>query len=186
MKLSKSDALLIHSTLYMTYNTQGVLSEDYRDQIGDILDDLSDFLIEDESDSTLPGVDHEDLTDDSSSEVYDEDEDEDEDEDKDEPQPEEFITGKDADELTPISVISPSGAKVSLEFEDVGEKDTVDALLDDGGIIIDSVSCVVLDRHEISLYDGESWHDFKVRKIPKQWSKTFKAGKITGFEAGEE
>lgn len=186
MKINKSDALLIHSTLYMAYNAQDFLSEDYRSQVGDILDDLNDYLVESDGDSVCHHSDAQ--TDQTIDDDYEEDDEEEEDEceEEEEPQPEELVSSKDAADLPPIIVVSPSGSKVTLEFEDVGEEHTVDALLDDGGIIIDSVSCVVLGKEEISLYDGEGWHDFKVKKIPKQWSKFFTLGKTTGFDSGED
>ena len=89
--------------------------------------------------------------------------------------------------LPPLSVTSPTGSKVSLEFEDVGES-TVDALLDEGSVILDGVSHLKVDEDskEIHLYDGSEWHSFGFRKLPKAWVKVLNPGVLYGVDDGED
>jgi hypothetical protein len=146
---------------------------------------LRDFIIENH-----PQADQE------SHETVDEDEDEDdyveeeEDEYEEEEEEEEwkidtYVSPEDAGELSPITVTSPDGSKVTLEFEDVDEHDNVDALLDDGTVILEGVSSVSFVDGSIRLYDGENLNDFKVRKLPKSWLKLFPKGTVVGFEREE-
>lgn len=191
MKLSIPDALLLHATLFSYTNSNVNITEDDFAELSDLRERIYDFIVDDDHD-THEIVDYANCSETSKPErstVYDREsseEDDLEDEDEDESlEIEEYITAKLADALSPIFVISPVGSKVSLEFEDVGDADSVDALLDEGSIIIDHIDSILLSKDKISLYDGEEWHDFKTKKIPKQWTKAFSRGKVTGFK-GEE
>lgn len=179
MKLDKSDALLLHSVLFAYANSNVALEFVDINHLEDLFGRLQDY-VSGESES---------YTDSSPSDHHEEEEDEedyDEEDEEEEPVAEQFVTCQSASDLSPIEVFSPDGSKVKLEFEDVGEESTVDALVDDGTIIIDAVSCVVLTNQNISLYDGEEWHDFKIKKAPKSWVRVFPHGRIVGFSGGEE
>lgn len=190
MKLNKSDAILLHAALFSYINSNVNLTEEDFTELSDLRERIYDFIID--SDDT-----HE-ITDCSScseacesepSEACEEEEEEEEDYDEGEDEAleiEEYITAKLADDLSPIFVISPVGSKISLEFENVGDADSVDALLDEGSVIIDHIDSILLGKDKISLYDGEEWHDFKTKKVPKQWTKAFSRGKVTGFKGDEK
>ena len=183
MKLDKSDALLIHSVLFAYVNSRSNMEHMDVDHLQDLQERLCDFIInespitEKESES-----EYEEEEDD-----YDDEEEIDEDDNDEEFSVDMYVSCSSAGELPPLSVTSPDGAKVSLEFEDVDEPNNVDALLDDGTVIIEAVVGVRLENGIISLYDDEQRHDFKVtKKIPKSWSKLFPQTKVVGFEREEE
>ena len=183
MKLDKSDALLLHSVLFAYVNSNVNLEFVDVEHLEDLFGRLQDYVSATETVSQP--TDRGDV-DSEGDEDEDEDEEEEEEEEEDEPVVEQFVTCQSAADLSPVSVFAPDGSKVTLEFEDVGESNSVDALLDDGGVIIDSVTCVVLTNQNIALYDGEEWHDYKIKKSPKSWNRVFPHGRIVGFTGGEE
>ena len=185
MKLDKSDALLIHSVLFAYVNARSNMDHMDVDHLQDLQERLRDFIVDD-----APLTDKE--PDSEESEYDDEDDDYEEDEEEEEDDEEElkidaYIDCSSAGELPAVSVTSPDGSKMTLEFEDVDEPDNVDALLDNGTVIIDAVVAVRIENGVISLYDDELRHDFKVtKKVPKSWSKLFPQSQVVGFEREEE
>jgi len=172
MKLSKSDALLVHSLLF--HGSTLNLSHDILDRVADLLSSLENFLLSSSED-------------DSSEEDTDAEEDEDEDEEDSESEEEDEDIEHDAvlasDELQGLpvaNVTSPAGDKVTLQFEDVDSNGAVDALLDDGSVIISDVSSIVVKQKTIELHDGEEWHVFTFRKLPRAWLKTFELDTVYG------
>ena len=95
-----------------------------------------------------------------------------------------FITAEELSKLSSALVLSPTGEKISLEFEDVGEEDSVDVLLDNGSVIIDNVSALRLiitpSSTAVDFHDGEEWHVFEVKKLPKSWSKVIESNTVYG------
>jgi len=192
MKLEKSDALLLHSVVFAYVNSNVSLDFIDVEHLEDLQLRLSEFVTNDErhSDECNHDTDGEEY-DEVDEDDIDDDDDEDEDEDDEDEEPEEspidlFVRPMNADALNQIKVKTPDGSTVFLEFEDVSEVKTVDALLDEGNVIIEGVLKVVVTDNDISLYDGEEWHDFKTVKLPKSWKKLFPLGKIVGFSEGEE
>lgn len=186
MKLDKSDALMLHSILFAYVNSDGVKLEFIDvDHIASLQERMQDFITQnlDHHDDT----DAEDETDNDDQDDDDEDEDEDdEDEDEDEDPIDVFVSPNDISDLSPLKVTSPDGSTISLEFEDVGESDFVDALLDEGTVIIQTVSKIVVSNNCVALFDGEEWHEFKFEKLSKSWKRFFPAAQIVGFSAGEK
>jgi hypothetical protein len=178
MKLDKSDALLIHSVLFAYGNSDISLQEDEAELYEDLQTRLKEFIVSEDNHER-----HEDC-DDCEDPYEDEDEDEEE-EDVEESHVELYVTPKSVSELSPAKVISPDGSTVTLEFEDIGEPETVDVLVADGSIIIDGISKVVLNSENLALHDGEDWHQFKVQKLPKMWKKTFPFDVVVGFHEDE-
>ena len=185
MKLDKSDALLIHSVLFAYVNARSNMDHMDVDHLQDLQERLRDFIIDDAP------VTNQAPHSDEAEEDYEEDEDDYEEEDEEYEEEEDewkidtFVSPEAAGELSPITVTSPDGSKVSLEFEDVDENDNVDALLDDGTVILEGVTSVAYVDGMIRLYDGENFNDFKVRKFPKAWNKMFPKGTVVGFEREE-
>lgn len=179
MKLDKSDALLLHSILFAYVNSNVSLEFVDVNHLEDLFERLQEYVTVNSSGSSEEPEEIEDDCCDSDDQEQEQEEDE-------EPEAELHVTCQSASELSPVEVTSPDGSKVTLEFEDVGEDATVDALVDDGNVIIDAISCVVLTNQNISLYDGEEWHDFQIKKAPKTWKRVFPHGKIVGFTGGEE
>lgn len=190
MKLDKSDALLIHSVLFAYVNARSNMDHMDVDHLQDLQERLRDFIVDDspvteqEQDTDEEYEEEEDDYDDSEEEE--EEEEENDVDDEDEWKIDTFVSPEEAGELSPITVTSPDGSKVTLEFEDVDEHDNVDALLDDGTVILEGVTSVAFLDGLIRLYDGENLNDFKVRKLPKSWTKLFPKGTVVGFEREEE
>lgn len=187
MKLDKSDALLIHSIFFAYVNARSNMDHMDVDHLQDLQERLRDFIVDD-----APLTDKEP---DSEESEYDEEEDDDYEEEEDEEEDEEvedlkidtYVDCSSAGELPAVNVTSPDGSKMTLEFEDVDEPDNVDALLDDGTVIIEAVVAVRIENGVISLYDDEQRHDFKAtKKLPKAWSKLFPQTQVVGFEREEE
>lgn len=179
MKLEKTDALLLHSVLFAYVNSNVSLEFVDVEHLEDLFERLQDYISSSVQEE-LPEESEEDYCD------SDEEEQEDEEVEHDEPEIELHVTCQSASDLSPVEVVSPDGSKVTLEFEDVDENSVVDALIDDGNVIIEQISCVVLTDKNISLYDGEEWHDFQIKKTPKAWKRVFPHGKHVGFTGGEE
>ena len=183
MRLSKSDALFLHTVLWhYRMTSQGNFSYTEEDKLNSLVDELSKFVLsvdedENQEDGYLVPYDDE--------EEADEDlEDEDDSEaDADEEEITSFVSPADLAALPTITVISPTGSKVTLEFEDVNEELCVDALLDNGSVIIDSVESLRLTSDAVELYDGEEWHSFTSKKIPKKWLSLIDLDTVYGVKA---
>lgn len=186
MKLEKSEALIIYSVLFHYLSTSNhALS---RATIEDVLDRLHHFLSEEES-SQQPMDDPQEEDqeyEDSSYEDEDEEEHEDEPEEEDDEPVELFVDPAAVSELPPIDVTTPDGSTLSFEFEDIGESEIVDVLIDEGSVIIEDVFKVLTQPGAIQIHDGEEWHSFKIGKLPKPWRKMFPVGTIVGFHSEEE
>lgn len=182
MKLDKSDALLIHSVLFAYVNARSNMDHMDVDHLQDLQERLRDFIVEDS-----PVTEKEQDTDADADEEYEEEEDDYEEEEEEDFKIDTYVDCSSAGELPSVNVTSPDGSKMTLEFEDVDEPNNVDALLDDGTVIIEAVVAVRLENGVISLYDDEQRHDFKVtKKVPKSWSKLFPQSQVVGFEREEE
>lgn len=180
MKLDKSDALLIHSVLFAYVNARSNMDHMDVDHLQDLQERLRDFIVDD-----APVTDQEPESEDEEDD-YEEEEDEDEEYDEEDLKIDTYIDCSSAGQLPAVSVTSPDGTKMLLEFEDVDEPNNVDALLDDGTVIIEAVVAVCLENGVISLYDDEQRHDFKVtKKVPKSWTKLFPQAQVVGFEREE-
>lgn len=185
MKIDKSDAFLIHSVLFAYSNSDVTFSEEDAQHLEELQTRLRDFVLGNEESCEDEDCDH----DHDDSDEYEEEEDdveEEEDLDEEDDIPIEFyVSPKAAAELSPMKVTAPDGSTVQLEFEDVGEADTIDVLIDDGAIIIDSVDKVIITKGTASFFDGEQWHPFRVERLPKAWKKTFELDKVAGFRSEE-
>ena len=179
MKLEKSDALLLHSIVFAYVNSNVSLDFVDVEHLEDLQLRLSEFVTDSEGHSEE--CDQEEDED----EEYDEDDSDEEDESEESPI-DLFVQPKNAADLSPMKVKTPDGSSVTLEFEDVSEDSTVDALVDEGNVIIEGILKVALTDSAASLYDGEEWHDFKIVKLPKSWKRVFPLGKVVGFSGGEE
>ena len=186
MKLDKPDALMLHSVLFAYVNSNVNLEFIDVDHLQSLQERLQDFITQEQESERHDCETEEELDDEETDDYDDEDEDDVDTADEQDEQIEVFVTAKDVSDLSPLKVVSLDGSTVSLEFEDVGEDDMVDALIDEGAIIVDSVVKLVVDEKCVSLHDGEEWHDFKVVKLSKSWRRAFPMGKIVGFSAGEE
>lgn len=181
MNLDKSEALMIYTVLFHYLNTSNLDHVDV-ESIEDVVDRLHNFLVGSSHDADDDDVEEDEDEDDS----YDEEEDDSEDEDEEDETVELYVTPAQASSLPPITVISPDGSKVSFEFEDIDEKEVIDALFDNGSVIIEGVKRFLVLDGSIRLDDGEEWHAFKTTKYPKTWKKVFPVGVVTGFCAEEE
>jgi hypothetical protein len=165
------------------YKSTTSSGDEVEERLTEMLGTFSEFIIEDSNKEVYPGEDND----------VDEDEDdkscqlcEDEEPDAEEEQEEitSFITAEELANLSSALVLSPAGGKISLEFEDVGEEDSVDVLLDNGSVIIDNVSSlritVTPSTTVVDFHDGEEWHDFNVKKLPKSWLKVIKVNTVYG------
>jgi len=187
MKLDKSDALLIHSVLFAYVNAQSNMDHMDVDHLQDLQERLRDFIVDDDPVSEKEPDSEESEYDEEEDDYEEDDQEEEEDNEEEELKIDTYVDCSSAGELPSVSVISPDGSKMSLEFEDVDEPNNVDVLLDDGTVIIEAVVAVRLENGVISLYDDEQRHDFKVtKKVPKSWLKLFPNCQVVGFEREEE
>jgi hypothetical protein len=85
-------------------------------------------------------------------------------------------------DLTVANVTSPTGEKVSLQFEDVDRDNAIDVLVDEGSMIIENVSSIILKKKTVEFHDGEEWHVFTYKKIPSSWKKTFDIDSVYGVD----
>jgi hypothetical protein len=173
MKLDKSDALVVYSAIFSFVNSHRTIDKDTLDHLLDIQSDIQEFLTDDESscDEEHEGdcCDHDD--DDCDEEL---------------PEADSYVSTEAASDLSAVIVTAVDGSKIDLEFEDVGDAETVDALLDDGTVILDKISHVRVVNNEILLFDGEEWHPFKVKKFPKAWQKCFPHAATVAFRRDKE
>ena len=85
--------------------------------------------------------------------------------------------------LPSARVTSPSGDEVDLEFEDSQSSPTcIDALVDGGSLIIEGISSLKITPSSVDLYDGQEWHNFEYKKLPKIWTKNISLNRVYGFE----
>jgi len=183
MKLSKEEALFLYGILF--HNTAGEGLGEHQSQALEILSELADSVLQpDDSEESTGEIassdeddgppEEDDYSDDEDSEEY--------------VNYDYFVTPEAAHGLKPIFVKSPTGDKVTLEF-DITEDDQnkVDALIDDSTVIIEGITAVVCGEGKIALYDGESYHTFEIaKKLPKQWTSFFTQGSCVGFQASGE
>jgi len=176
MKLSKSDALLVYTLLF----NQSSLGRSFDDQLDDVLDRIFAYL----TDGDSGYEDEEALTSEESEETEEEDETESETEDEEESvQVDDYVPVSVLEDLSSASVTSPAGDEMTLEFEkSPTNSSSVDALLDNGTVIIEGISVVKLTEKSIELHDGSEWHVFGCKRVPKQWRKTFEPSVSYGIE----
>lgn len=213
MNIDKTQALLVYTFLFAhlgSKKTEKLFDDAALESLLDFSDSLREFLVG--SDVSYSRYDEEstDLShecggcgsscegcDDENDEEKDDhsDDDTDDDDDDDEPVSEksplppvdDFVTPDELHSLPSVMVTSPTGDKITLEFEDVCEDGIVDVLLDEGSVVIESVERLKLDGKTLSLYDGDEWHSFLVqKKLPKSWTKRIKSEKIYGVKLEEE
>ena len=200
MRLTKEDALFLYGLLFHCAAGPGMGSA-VDERVSEMLDALTEALLgvtdeeetsedEEEEDEEAGDEDSDDVEDTDEEESDDDDEEEEEDtEEVEEPEAADHVCPAVLAGLASLSVVSPTGTKVTLEFEDVGEDTSIDALLDEGSVIIDGVTHLMLesDSKTVRLYDGNEWHLFGVKKLPKAWSKVLKPGIQYGLErVGDE
>ena len=180
MKLSKSDALFLYTVMWHYKSTTSSGTE-VEERLSELLGTFSNFIMgdnEDEDESESEDEDEE------SCQHCDDDDEEEEEAIEEQEEITSFITAEELSKLSSALVLSPTGDKISLEFEDVGEEDSVDVLLDSGSIVIDNVSSLRIIVNPtatvIDFHDGEEWHDFSVKKLPKSWLKVIKSNTVYG------
>lgn len=158
-------------------------SEDV-DVLDRVIEDLRHFVLIGETNtsdnSSEEEVEEEEVDDD------DEEDEETSDEESEEPEADQYLTPVTLDSLPKLRVNTPSGEIGFLEFEDVGEDDSVDVLYDDGTIIIDSVTHLKVSGNTISAWDGDQWHDFTFKKYSKRWESVLAKDVVFGVDRGEE
>lgn len=198
MNIDKSQALLIYTFIFThlgSEKTEEMFDEESYNALRDLQECLSDFLIGDNTDVVV----HDDETDDSSEEHCGScgdcdscedkdasDEEEDENNSVEEPEADDFLTTELLNDLSSVLVTSPTGSKITLEFEDVDEGDRVDVLLDEGSVIIQSITRLKVSGKTIEVFDGQEWHAFLMeKKFPKSWSKKIKNDVMYGFKNSE-
>ncbi len=178
MKLSKSDALFLYTVMWHYKSTTSSGAE-VEERLSELLGTFSNFIIDDNEDESEEEEKKSHKEDKSCQHC-------DEEEEALEEQEEitSFITAEELSKLSSALVLSPTGEKISLEFEDVGEEDSVDVLLDSGSVIIDNVSALRLiitpSSTAVDFHDGEEWHVFEVKKLPKSWSKVIESNTVYG------
>lgn len=178
MKLSKSDALFLYTVMWH-YKSTTSSGDEVEERLSELLGMFSEFIMGDNNNEE-DAADEDDTAEDESCQHCDDEEE------ALEKQEEiaSFITAEELSKLSSALVLSPTGDKISLEFEDVGEEDSVDVLLDSGSIVIDNVSSlritVTPSATVVDFHDGEAWHDFNVKKLPKSWLKVIKSNTVYG------
>lgn len=160
MRLTKTDALFLHKTLYHYSVTATNISADDSDALDDLLDKTSEFLTSN--------------ADDDSSEEEEEGEEEEDQED-----PDADVSATALTSLASISVLNSDGDKVSLEFDHSSYADAVDALIDGGSMCIEDVDYIKVFDGAVDLHADKKWHSFKLRKkLPASWSKVLEENKL--------
>ena len=181
MKLNKPDALFLHSLLFHVLTQD--LGSDVSTRLRDIMSDMEDFLLTDDAYVEIESDESEDQEvddDDDTDDADDDDDDDAEEETSEDVKADAFLKPEDAGKLPALTVSSPTGEKVTFEFEDVGEDDLVDVLIDDGSVIIDSVTHLKVTSTSIEVYDGAEWHVFSTKRLPKTW-KNITLDTVYGF-----
>jgi len=213
MNIDRSQALALYTFIFAHINsekTDELFDNESFATLQDFKDQLQDYLVggdvnycryteettadADEQDSEECGdcdgcsCDDDSDEDEESDDEDSDDEDEGEDEEtKDLPPADEFVTPGELNDLPSVLVTSPSGDKITLEFEDIDEPDLVDLLLDEGGVIIESITRIKLNGKSIEFFNGEEWHVFLLeKKLPKTWKKLMSEGTVYGVAVQEE
>ena len=171
MNITKNDGLLIYRVLHHYVAQNGsCLSQQDKDHINAVSGDLHNYLL----DATTS---HDDDDDDVEVNLVDDDKD-DEDADEETIEVDDALSASVLEDLVSVEVISPDGQVIDLEFErDESGESVLDAILDEGTIIIENIEIVKIVDNTISLFDGGEWHDFKfVKRVPKLWSRIIKPG----------
>lgn len=182
MRLSREDALFLHNVLFRCRSLE--TDHDVKEKIDDLATALGAWILGSGSD-----LDLEDDTEDLEEEDVEEDVDEEQEE-----QEEDFsLPDSDGDiatsllsSLPPIKVMSPAGDEVSLEFEDVGDLESIDVLIDEGAVILDGIVRVRVSKHELELFTEDERHVFEMKRLPKSWSKHMKSDVTYSPQAVEE
>ena len=203
MNLDRTQALLVYTFLFAHLNsekTEQMFDGESYSSLKDLQDQLRDFLVggdvnysryEEESDDSAE--DHCDACescdscdDDTEGENEDNNEDDEDEDEVSQPDADDFLTTGLLNDLSSVLVTSPTGSKITLEFEDIDEDDIVDVLLDEGSVIIESVNRLKVSGKTIEVFDGEEWHAFLMeKKLPKSWSKKIKNDVVYGFKKEE-
>lgn len=168
MKLNKQQALFLSKVLHHYTNMSDL---DLRDavftQCADLEKELDDFVTSSD-DSSQDKTDFDDgdddnaaLADDASAE-------------KEELVEVDWDTELDVrflvEDLPKLKVTTVAGDSVSLEF-DYGSEGTLDALVDNGSLVIEDIRYVRRVKGAFELHDGVEWHIFKYRACPKDLSE---------------
>lgn len=171
MNLSKRDALFLYKTLYHF----SVVNPDFDEMtsLEDLSDRLENFLL---SSSDLEEDEEREEEEDTSS-------DDDEEEDTEKLEADDTLLISDLNNLSSLRVETPDGSKATLEFEDVGDLNSIDALIDGGDVIIDSVTHIKATSSSIELFDGEEWHSYGYKRLTKQWSDLLEVDTVYDVEA---
>lgn len=181
MRLSREDALFLHNVLFRCRSLE--TDQEIKEKIDDLATALGAWILGSDSELDL-GTDVDEDSEDEVEEELDE-----------EPEDEEIFSLPDADDdvatsllsdLPAISVTSPAGDEVTLEFEDVGDTESIDVLIDEGSVILDGVVRVRVSKHELELFTDDERHVFEVKRLPKSWSKALKSGVVYSPQAVEE
>jgi len=189
MKLNKQQALTLvkvltlHKGAYNSYGSSGDPQTEAEQLVTDLQDDLEDFLVYGDDDAVSPeecededGVDEPDEEDDD----YEDDEEEDEEDEEDEEedlQADDTVKPLELHMLEPVKASLGSSVKFTIEFEDLGDLDSVDLLMED-----DALEGVThLKRFAKSLHvrdvDG-NWTVFEVPRFSKSWTRTLPVKKL--------
>jgi len=186
MKLNKQQALTLVKVLTLhkgAYNSSGDPQTEAEQLVTDLQDDLEDFLVYGD-DAVSPeecededGVDEPDEEDDDCEEEDEEDE-EDEEEDL---QADDTVKPLELHMLEPVKASLGSSVKFTIEFEDLGDLDSVDLLMED-----DALEGVThLKRFAKSLHvrdvDG-NWTVFEVPRFSKSWTRTLPVKKLVAVD----
>lgn len=163
MQFTKREALFIYSTLKQ-HKTERELCEEDEEKIENVLATLEGYLCEEEVDDVKEVVEHKDtITADAN------------------------VTPQVLEDLQAIEVIDPSGDVVNFYFDSNGSVESVDAYVDEGSVVIETVTHVKLVDNEIHVFDGDEWHFFNFNgKTPKAWKKILSDGLIYSIEHEEE
>ena len=168
MRLNKTDALLVHAVLF-----RHACENDSDPRVEDLLADLEDFIVSSDSNDDDDDVDDEVEVEATESDFE-------------LPEVDEHLTPASLSDLPALNVTSPTGEKVTFEFEDVGSEDSIDVLVDDATLIIDGIQRVKVTSGQIELFDSSERHVFGIKKLPKTWSKVFKTDVVYGISLEEE
>lgn len=173
MNITKNDGLLIYRVLhhYLTQNGS-CLSQQDKEHILTVSGDLHNYLLD--ATSSHDSDDYEVHDDDAAVDIDDSDDEDDEVT----IEVDDVLSASALEDLVSAEVISPDGQVIDLEFEkdETGET-VIDALLDEGTVVIENIEIVKIVDNTISLFDGGEWHDFKfVKRVPKSWSRIIKPG----------
>jgi hypothetical protein len=190
MKLSKTAALFLYKVLYHYSATYRSLSSDDLETLDHLTSEIEYFLMNPSEEDHQDSDDFEDDSEEEDCESDDDDEEE-EDVDDDEEENDEVI---DSTATVPVDVlidlpplrVSASGHKYTLEFESVGKDSEIDVILDEGSVIIESVTHVKVEDNALSFYTDNGWEKYDVKRLPKLWMKHLKADNVYSIASSDE